>query len=136
MKIFAVSDDGRIHAKYYAGNDADEQRSSYEMFYSALVEKFGIFAYDNSLGVYVTTVDITINYTGEVNGEAVQETMVMSNTKVTIDSDGNVVNIEFDYSDSVEEEISSSGKGTMEFKDYGTTVITAEEIEAAQKANV
>lgn len=71
--------------------------------------------------------------------KTVNETVVMSNTKVTLDADGNVTNIEFDLSDCVEQEggnIVSSGKGTMELKDYGTTVITAEEIEAAQRANV
>ena len=127
LKIFAVSDDGNIHAKYYTGDAADEERSTYELFYSALNGKFGVFTYDYSAGVYVTTVDITVNDIGEVNGESVQVSVVMSNTKVMLDADGNVMSIEFDYSYFVDQEAFSSGTMTMELKDYGTTVITDEE---------
>ena len=97
------------------------------MFYSALNGKFGVFTYDYSAGVYVTTVDITVNDIGEVNGESVQVSVVMSNTKVMLDADGNVMSIEFDYSYFVDQEAFSSGTMTMELKDYGTTVITDEE---------
>lgn len=130
---------GSLMTDYFSGDDAKTQRVTYELIYSALLDSFGKFTYDASLNKYVASAEITVNYAGSIGEETANETLVMSNTKVTLDADGNVTNIEFDFSDCVEQEggnIVASGKGTMEFKDYGTTVITAEEIEAAQKANV
>ena len=134
-----ISVNGSLMTDYFSGDEAKTQRVTYELIYSALLDSFGKFTYDVSLNKYVASAEITVNYAGSIGKETANETLVMSNTKVTLDADGNVTNIEFDFSDCVEQEggnIVASGKGTMEFKDYGTTVITAEEIEAAQKANV
>ena len=133
-----ISVNGSLMTDYFSGDEAKTQRVTYELIYSALLDSFGKFTYDASLNKYVASAEITVNYAGSIGEETANETLVMSNTKVTLDADGNVTNIEFDFSDCVEQEggnIVASGKGTMEFKDYGTTVITAEEIEAAQKAN-
>ena len=127
-----VNDNG--NSIFYEGAQADSQRMSYQSIYSALSENFGNFTYDHSLNAYVTTAVIIVT---DNQGETSEDSITMKNTIVTINAYGYVTSIVFDYpmSDSEQGETVDINT-TLRLTDYGTTVITAEEIEAAQKANV
>ena len=93
------------------------------------MEKYSDFTFDKTENAYIATVDITLTETSLF-------TTVTTIKKVVIDEDGNVTSIVCDYVESLADDVTSSGNIIMKLTDYGTTVITAEEIEAAQKANV
>lgn len=127
-----VNDNG--NSIFYEGAQADSQRMSYQSIYSALSEKFGNFTYDHSLNAYVTTAVIIVT---DNQGETSEDSITMKNTIVTINAYGYVTSIVFDYPMSVSEQGETVDiNTTLRLTDYGTTVITAEEIEAAQRANV
>lgn len=127
-----VNDNG--NSIFYEGAQADSQRLSYQSIYSALSENFGNFTYDHSLNAYVTTAVIIVT---DNQGETSEDSITMKNTIVTINAYGYVTSIVFDYPTSVSEQGETVDiNTTLRLTDYGTTVITAEEIEAAQKANV
>ncbi len=127
-----VNDNG--NSIFYEGAQADSQRLSYQSIYSALSEKFGNFTYDHSLNAYVTTAVIIVT---DNQGETSEDSITMKNTIVTINAYGYVTSIVFDYPTSVGEQGETVDiNTTLRLTDYGTTVITAEEIEAAQRANV
>ena len=112
----------------------DEEKSAtmkayYAQFYSVLLEKYSDFTFDKTENVYIATVDITLTETSLF-------TTVTTIKKVVIDEGGNVTSIVCDYVESLADDVTSSGNIIMKLTDYGTTVITAEEIEAAQRANV
>lgn len=129
-----VNDNG--NSIFYEGAQADSQRLSYQSIYSALSEKFGNFTYDHSLNAYVTTAVIIVT---DNQGETSEDSITMKNTIVTINAYGYVTSIVFDYPMPVSEQGETVDINTtlrLTLTDYGTTVITAEEIGAAQKANV
>lgn len=127
-----VNDNG--NSIFYEGAQADSQRMSYQSIYSALSENFGNFTYDHSLNAYVTTAVIIVT---DNQGETSEDSITMKNTIVTINAYGYVTSIIFDYPTSVGEQGETVDiNTTLRLTDYGTTVITAEEIGAAQRANV
>ena len=114
---------------YHDEEESATMKAYYAQFYSVLLEKYSDFTFDKTENAYIATVDITLTETSLF-------TTVTTIKKVVIDEDGNVTSIVCDYVESLADDVTSSGNIIMKLTDYGTTVITAEEIEAAQKANV
>lgn len=114
---------------YHNEEKSATMKAYYAQFYSVLLEKYSDFTFDKTENVYIATVDITLTETSLF-------TTVTTIKKVVIDEGGNVTSIVCDYVESLADDVTSSGNIIMKLTDYGTTVITAEEIEAAQKANV
>ena len=114
---------------YHDEEESATMKAYYAQFYSVLLEKYSDFTFDKTENAYIATVDITLT-------ETPLFTTVTTIKKVVIDEDGNVTSIVCDYVESLADDVTSRGNIIMKLTDYGTTVITAEEIEAAQKANV
>lgn len=114
---------------YHDEEESATMKAYYAQFYSVLLEKYSDFTFDKTENAYIATVDITLTETSLF-------TTVTTIKKVVIDEGGNVTSIVCDYVESLADDVTSSGNIIMKLTDYGTTVITAEEIEAAQKANV
>ena len=114
---------------YHDEEESATMKAYYAQFYSVLLEKYSDFTFDKTENVYIATVDITLT-------ETPLFTTVTTIKKVVIDEGGNVTSIVCDYVESLADDVTSSGNIIMKLTDYGTTVITAEEIEAAQRANV
>ena len=114
---------------YHDEEESATMKAYYAQFYSVLLEKYSDFTFDKTENAYIATVDITLTETSLF-------TTVTTIKKVVIDEGGNVTSIVCDYVESLADDVTSSGNIIMKLTDYGTTVITAEEIEAAQRANV
>lgn len=114
---------------YHDEEESATMKAYYAQFYSVLLEKYSDFTFDKTENAYIATVDITLTETSIF-------TTVTTIKKVVIDEGGNVTSIVCDYVESLADDVTSSGNIIMKLTDYGTTVITAEEIAAAQRANV
>lgn len=126
--LLAISLSNNI-VMYCDEEESATMKAYYAQFYSVLLEKYSDFTFDKTENAYIATVDITLT-------ETPLFTTVTTIKKVVIDEGGNVTSIVCDYVESLADDVTSSGNIIMKLTDYGTTVITAEEIEAAQKANV
>lgn len=118
--------DGEPVALLYTGNDAAEQKRSYEELLLAILADFENFTYDAEDDVYKTESTITVSITMTVEGETITADITVNNATVSIDESGKLLSFDSDYSQlttTPEGPVSMTTQMHMEFSNYGTTVI-------------
>ena len=118
--------DGEPVELLYTGNDAAEQKRSYEELILAILADFENFTYDAEDDVYKTESTITVSITMTVEGETITADITVNNATVSIDESGKLLSFDSDYSQlttTPEGPVSMTTQMHMEFSNYGTTVI-------------
>ena len=108
----------------YTGEEADQQKKSYESIFFAVLGDFENFTYDSAEKAYKTNKTITTSF--EIELYQTTADIVMENAKVTLSADGRLWKFEAHYT-----QTTHTPSGTVVavtdvnwvFSDYGTTVI-------------
>ncbi len=109
----------------FTGEEANEQRASYQDIFLAVLKDFDNFVYDDETQTYSNPNPITVDIT--VSGATAH--IVMTNGKVSFTEDGKLAKLTMSYTQSttipvIGETITTTCDSmTMVFSDYGTTVI-------------
>ncbi len=122
--------------KVFTGSDADFQRDMFLQVILSVLDERDNFEYDSENQVYLSKNAIKKEIT--IDDERVDK-VTMTNGKVKFDAKGNLIYFECTLTESVYNGETLEGGHTTDtvwtFKDYGTTVITQEEINASQGTN-
>lgn len=117
------------------GEDAEAQKVQISQIFMAILGHYESFVFDPLTGNYTVPETLTIeavlkgiSYSsdGEIKTFDVPSTLVIREAIATISADGQLLTFVCDYTQTMNvggSEISTSGKTTWTFSDYGTTVI-------------
>ena len=116
------------------GEDAEAQKVQISQIFMAILGHYESFVFDPLTGNYTIPETLTIEAVlkgisssdGEIKTFDVPSTLVIREAIATISADGQLLTFVCDYTQTMNRgggEISTSGKTTWTFSDYGTTVI-------------
>ena len=115
------------------GEIAKAQKLQYSQLFMTMLKDFQNFTYDEKTNTYRIPNTITIETVlkglsfsddGQVSEIDVPTAIVMREATVTVSEDGKLLQLVCDYTQTMKQQgVSTSGKTTWSFSDYGTTVV-------------
>ena len=123
--VYMTVDGEFVSYLVYTGEEAVQQKKSYEQIYRALLANFDDFTYDKADGFYKSSDTITTEIAIELY--QMSAVITMDNAKVKLSDDGKLLQFEGDCT-----QTTNTPEGTVvatfnyhwDFSDYGATVIS------------